>query len=217
MAEKLKILIVDDHPLFRRGLRQVIEERSKHRVIAEASDGKEALCLINELSPEVAIVDIALPQMNGLELVRCLRKGPVHPYVIFLTMYEDEDLFNAAMDLGVRGYVVKDSAVDEILKAIEKVVMGEIFVSDCLASMKSKREAKTKELLQIRPQISALTPTERKILKLISEDRTSKEIATMLGISVKTVENHRQNICHKLGLRGSHSLLRFAFENRPWL
>lgn len=217
MNAEPKILIVDDHPLFRRGLREVIEESKKFIVVGEASDGEEAIRLVSELKPDIAVVDIDMPQFNGLQMARTVRKLGLPVAIVFLTMYKEEDMFNAAMDLGVKAYIIKESAADDILTALERVSRGEAFVSPAILVMQQRRAERARQLLLSKPQIESLTPAERRILKLIAEDRTSKEIAELLGISVKTVENHRLNICHKLNLHGSHSLLKFAFDNKSYL
>ena len=214
---EVKLLIVDDHPVFRRGLRQVIEENPRFRVVGEASDGEAAMKMIADLKPNIAVVDIDMPRRSGLEMVRALQKIKSPVTTIFLTMYNEEDMFNAALDLGVRAYVVKDSAADDILAALEKVDQGETFISPAISEMGKRRSNRVQELLLSKPQIEDLTSAERRILKFIAEDRTSKEIADLLKISVKTVENHRLNICHKLNLHGSHSLLKFAFDLKAYL
>ena len=217
MKRKFKLLIVDDHPVFRRGLREIIGESSGFQIVGETSDGVTALHLAKELKPDIAVVDIDMPQMNGLETVRAFQKNELCVNVIFLTMYKEEDMFNAAMDLGIKAYIVKDNAADEILTALEKVAINEPFISQSMSNMGQRRNDRVKELLLSKPQIEDLTAAERRILKLIAEDHTSKEIAGKLQISTKTIENHRQNICHKLKLHGSHSLLKFAFEHRSHL
>ena len=214
---EVKLLIVDDHPVFRRGLRQVIEENPRFRVVGEASDGEAAMKMIADLKPNIAVVDIDMPRLSGLEMVRALQKIKSPVTTIFLTMYNEEHMFNAALDLGVRAYVVKDSAADDILAALEKVDQGETFISPAISEMGKRRSNRVQELLLSKPQIEDLTSAERRILKFIAEDRTSKEIADLLKISVKTVENHRLNICHKLNLHGSHSLLKFAFDLKAYL
>jgi DNA-binding NarL/FixJ family response regulator len=217
MKREVKLLIVDDHPVFRRGLREVIEENPRFRVVGEASDGEAAMRMINDLKPNIAVVDIDMPRLSGLEVVRALQKMKSPVTTVFLTMYDEEDMFNAAMDLGVKAYVVKESAADDILAALEKVDQGETFISPSLLDMGKRRSHRVQELLLSKPQIEDLTSAERRILKFIAEDRTSKEIAELLNISVKTVENHRLNICHKLNLHGSHSLLKFAFDLKAYL
>lgn len=217
MKHKVSLLIVDDHPVFRRGLREIIEENADFRIIGEASDGATALCLMAELKPEIAVVDIDMPQLNGLETVRALQKQQLPVSVIFLTMYKEEDMFNAAMDLGVKAYILKENAADEILAALERVSRGEAFASPAMSDLGRRRSDRVQELLLSKPQIEDLTSAERRILKLIAEDHTSKEIADKLQVSTKTIENHRQNVCHKLNLHGSHSLLKFAFEHKSHL
>jgi DNA-binding NarL/FixJ family response regulator len=217
MPKELRVLIVDDHPVFRRGLRDVIAENPQCKIVGEAADGQEALQLLTELKPRIAIVDIDMPRLNGLDMMRVLRKTETAVAIIFLTMYRDEQMFNAAMDLGVKAYVLKENAAADILAALKKVAEGEMFVSPSMSQMRERRTDRVHEMLLSKPQIDELTPAERHILKLIAEDRTSKEIADFLQISVKTVENHRLNICHKLNLHGSHSLLKFAFDHKSYL
>lgn len=217
MSKTIRVFIVDDHPVFRRGLREIIEEDSRFHVVGEASDGRTALRLISELKPKIAVVDIDMPGLSGLEVARALRKPELLVAVVFLTMYKEEDMFNAAMDLGVKAYVLKENAADDILAALDKAARDEAFISASIGDMKQRRSQRVQQLLLNKPQIDDLTSAERRILKLIAEDRTSKEIAELLSISIKTVENHRLNICHKLNLHGSHSLLKFAFDHKSFL
>jgi DNA-binding NarL/FixJ family response regulator len=217
MQPETTIIIVDDHPLLRRGLRDVIAENPRFRVVAEAADGDEAIQLVNGMNPDIAIVDIDMPRLNGLELLRGLRQAPSAVKAIILTMYKEEDVFNAAMDLGAKAYVVKDNAANDIMAALEKVVAGETFISPVMLEAGRRRSGRVHELLLNKPQLETLTPSERRILKLIGEDYTSKEIANFLQLSVRTVDNHRQNICRKLNLHGTHSLLKFAFDNSAYL
>ena len=217
MDSKVKLLIVDDHPVFRRGLREIIEESSAFRIIGEASDGETAVRMAAELKPNIAVVDIDLPRLNGLEVVRALQKMELSVSVVFLTMYKEEDMFNAAMDLGAKAYVLKENAANEIVTALEKVDSGEAFVSTLMLEAGQRRSERVRGLLLNKPQIESLTPAERRILKLVGEDYTSKEIADLLDLSVRTVDNHRQHICGKLKLHGTHSLLKFAFDNSAYL
>jgi DNA-binding NarL/FixJ family response regulator len=216
MTREMTIVIADDHPLFRRGLREVIEEDSRFCVVGEAPDGETAIKLIAELRPQTAIIDIDMPRLNGLDVLRAIRKHDLSVAAIFLTMYKEEDMFNAALDLGVKAYVLKENAADDILVALEKISSGQTFVSVSMSEIERRRANRVQRLLLSKPQIDDLTPAERRILKLIAEDRTSKEIADLLKISAKTVENHRLNICKKLRLHGSHSLLKFAFDHKSY-
>jgi DNA-binding NarL/FixJ family response regulator len=217
MTQEVTVLIVDDHPLLRRGLRDVIGESSRFRIVGEASDGEEALRLLVNMKPQIAIIDIDMPRLNGLETIRALKHFPFSIQVIILTMYKEEDMFNAAMDLGAKAYVLKENAANDIVAALEKVARDEVFVSASMLAAGQRRSDRVQELLLSKPQIETLTPSERRILKLIGEDYTSKEIADFLHLSVRTVDNHRQNICRKLNLHGSHSLLKFAFDNSAYL
>jgi len=200
MKQEVTVLIVDDHPLLRLGLRDVIGHDTRFKIVGEASDGEEALRQLASLKPRIAILDIDMPHRNGLETLRAVRQLPFPVEVIILTMYNEEDMFNAAMDLGAKAYVLKENAANDILIALEKVDRGEGFVSALMLEAGQRRSDRVRELLLSKPQIESLTPAERRILKLVGEDYTSKEIATLLNLSVRTVDNHRQHICDKLKL-----------------
>lgn len=214
---ELRILIADDHPLFRQGLRQAVEQEPACRVIAEAGDGRAALDLIRAHQPNLCVLDIKMPGLDGFAVVRQMREERLPGGVIFLTMYNDEDLFNEAMDLDVKGYVLKESAVTDILCSLHTVAAGRRFFSPLLSEFLFARAGNAQALHREKAGLDHLTPAERRILKLIAEDRTSKEIADLLGLSARTVENHRANICAKLDLHGTHCLLRFAFAHKSQL
>jgi DNA-binding NarL/FixJ family response regulator len=217
MIREVTVMIVDDHPLLRHGLRDFIGRNSRFRIVGEASNGEEALSQMACAKPQIAILDIDMPRLNGLETMRAIRQLPFPVKVIVLTMYKEEDMFNAAMDLGAKGYVLKENTANDIVAALEKVDRGESFISPVMQSVGQRRSDRVRQLLLSKPQIEGLTPAERRILKLIGEDYTSKEIADLLKLSVRTVDNHRQHICNKLRLHGTHSLLKFAFDNSPYL
>ena len=217
MPQQVSILIVDDHPLLRRGVRDAIAENPRFQIVGEASDGLEALRLVRSLKPQIAVVDIDMPHLNGLEMLRALRQLSFPVKTIILTMFKEEDMFNAALDLGALAYVVKENAANDVLAALEKVTRGETFFSTVLWEAGQRRSDRVQQLLLSKPQIETLTASERRILKLVGQDYTSKEIANCLNLSVRTVDNHRQNICHKLNLHGTHSLLKFAFDNSAYI
>jgi DNA-binding NarL/FixJ family response regulator len=214
MTNLITLVIADDHPLFRTGLRDVILSDPELRVLAEASDGASALRLVRQHDPDMVILDIDMPGMGGLTVLRELSGTITDVNVIFLTMYREADIFNEAMDIGARGYVLKDSAVNDILSAIHTVADGRYYISPTLSNHLIQRSTRAENLLRHTPSLNDLTPAEVRILRLISDGKTSKEIADMFSISYKTVENHRTNITAKLHLRGSHSLLKFALENK---
>jgi len=217
MTPKLRILIADDHPLFRQGLRQAIAADPACEVVQEAGDGRAALQFIRELKPDLCILDINMPLLDGLAVVRQMRQHRLPGEVIFLTMYKEPDLLNAAVDLDVKGYVLKESATSDILQCIRSVAAGHRYVSPSLSDFLFARRAGAQALREEKPGLDRLTPAERRILKLIADDRTSKEIADELGLSPRTVENHRTNICEKLDVHGIHSLVKFAYENKSRL
>jgi DNA-binding NarL/FixJ family response regulator len=209
---EITVLIADDHPLYRAGVRQVIEGVPSMKVVAEVGDGEAALEAIEALKPDLAVLDIRMPRRSGLQVVREMHARSLATDVICLTMYDDEETFNEAMDLGVMGYVSKESAVDDVVAAIETVARGRHYISPSLMDLMVGRRARkaTREELPL----NTLSPAERKVLKFIAESRTSKEIAEALFISQRTVDNHRAHISAKLGVHGSYSLLKFALENR---
>lgn len=214
MSNRITVLIVDDHPLFRGGLRQVITEDKRFELIGETGDGEDALLLIQKTKPDVAVLDVNLPGLSGLEIARKLQTLRLHTRVIMLTMHKDEDTCNRALDFGAGGFVLKENAVEEILKAIAAVADGGHYLSPTISSYLVRRRSRAELLAAKKPGLDDLTKAERRILKLIAEKKTSREIGAELFISPRTVEAHRANICAKLELTGSHSLLQFALENR---
>lgn len=216
MDTQIKIILADDHPIVRQGLQQIIELDKNLSIIAEAGDGKTALDLIEKHLPDVAIIDIDMPEMDGFVVVRELQKKRITLEIIFLTMHHEEEIFHAAMDLDVKGYVLKDSAVSDIVTAIKSVAKGRPFLSPSLSMLLLNRRRRANKLEE-KPGLHLLTPTERRILKLIGEDKTSKEIANELFISYRTVETHRTNISRKLNLQGHLALIKFAITNKSEL
>ena len=217
MNTPLKILIADDHPIFRRGLCDVIQTDASLRLVGQASDGEEALKLVGELRPDIAIFDVHMPKLSGLQAARKLIEQESPVKLVLLTMHEDEDLLNEALDLGIQAYVLKENAVEDLLAAVRSVSGGRTFISASLSGLLVRRRTQAEALCREKPGLGSLTPTERRILRLIADDKTSKEIAEILGSAVRTVETHRQNMSLKLGLSGSHSLLKFAYDNKSRL
>ncbi len=217
MTTLIRLLIADDHPLLRAGLRQVIETDARLQIVAEAADGATALERLVASHPDVAVLDIEMPQLTGFALLREMRAQRLTTAVVFLTMYRDEEMFNEALDLGALGYVLKDSATTDIVGAIRAAAAGQPYISPAISGFLFNRATRANTLARQLPGMNGLTPTERRVLKLIAENKTSKEIASELFVSYRTVENHRSNICQKLNLKGSHSLLKFAFDHKSEL
>jgi two-component system, NarL family, response regulator NreC len=217
MSCRIRTLIVDDHPLFRHGLRQMISAEPRFEVVAEASDGISGLNEVNRAKPEVIILDITLPGMNGLEVVRQLRSTRCPAKVIILTMHGEDEVFNTAMNLEVQGYVLKENACTEIINCLKAVTSGDYYLSPSMSACLVNRRRRAASLAGVQPGLDSLTTAERRILRRIADNRTSKEIGTEFCVSPRTVDAHRANICSKLNLRGSHRLLRFAIEHRAEL
>jgi DNA-binding NarL/FixJ family response regulator len=214
---KVRVMIVDDHPLFRQGLRQAIGGDSRFEVIGEADDGQTALTKIQELRPDLVVLDVNLPGANGLEVAASLRAKKIKVSIVILTMLKDEQAFNRALNLGIHGFVLKENAADEILNCIAAVSRNEAYVSPSLTDFLLRRRNRVETLASHKPGLDDLTIAEKRILKRVALGKTNKEIAAELFISPRTVESHRSNICEKLELVGTNRLLQFALENRDAL
>jgi DNA-binding NarL/FixJ family response regulator len=217
MDSDIRILIADDHPIFRQGLRQVIEAQQRLTVVAEAADGNRALERLLEGDIAVAVLDVTMPIKGGIAVAREARERRLAAALVFLTMHKDEEYLNAALDLGVRGYVLKDNATTEIVDCIRSVVGGGEYISPTLSSFLIRRHSRAASLAEQKPALDQLTPTERRVLRLVADGLTSREIAGQLAIGVRTVEHHRNNVAVKLALRGSHALTKFALEHKSEL
>jgi DNA-binding NarL/FixJ family response regulator len=217
MAAEIRIAIADDHPLLRKGLRQVLEADPNLKVVLEAGDGEALLSEIEPSRTQIAIVDIDMPKQDGFAVAKEINKRKISVDVIFLTIHNEEAIFHAAMDLGIKGYILKDSALIEIAEAIHTLAAGQFYVSHPLLAYLLNRRNRSQALLENEPGLKSLTASERRILHMIAENKSSKEIGAELFIHYRTVENHRVNICQKLGLRGTNSLLRFALQHKSEL
>lgn len=214
MNSVIKIGFADDHPIFRRGLRDVINLEDDFEVIWEVPNGQEVLHQISKDIPDVILLDIDMPIIDGIEAAMTINLNYPDIEMIFLTMHKDTQLFDSMKKFDVKGYILKDSAVDEIVECIKKVSQGITYMTPELTELllginESKTNPESSLFI-----ISNLTSTEKNILKLISESNTSKEIAKELYISTRTVENHRYNISKKLHLKGNHALLKFVISNK---
>lgn len=214
MKKQINVLIADDHPIFRSGLRLIIEADALLKLVGEAEDGESALACIREFQPDVAVLDIDMPPPDGLAVARWVQAERLPVETIFLTMHNEEELLNAALDAGVKGFIVKDGAVNELNACIKAVAAGKNFISPTLSGHLLKRRNQPNTPAVETSALNDLTAAERRVLLLVSESMTSKEIAAKMFISVRTVEHHRSNICAKLALTGKHALLSFALTHR---
>jgi DNA-binding NarL/FixJ family response regulator len=212
--DEITIIIADDHPIVRQGLRQTIEEDARLQVVAEAKNGREAVEAVELHSPQVTILDVDMPVMNGFDAARAIREKGLKTEIIFLTMHRDEDIFNEAIDLGAKGYVLKDSALADIIDCVKTVAGGQHYASHAMTSYLINRSRRPLAREQRAPSVNDLTPTERRVLSLIANELTTREIGERLFVSPRTIDKHRENICHKLGLQGQNVLLRFAIANK---
>jgi DNA-binding NarL/FixJ family response regulator len=214
---KIRIVIADDHPIFARGLRQVLMGDPGLDVVAEARDGEAALECIQQHSPDVVILDVDMPKKDGFEVVRAMEERKLPGAVVFLTMHKNEALFNGALDLGVRGYVLKDSALTEVADSVKAVAAGQNFVSPELATYLFGRRKRGQALVKEQSGLKDLTAAERRVLELIAAGKSTGGIAQQLYLSIRTVEHHRAHICDKLNLQGRDALLRFAITHKSEL
>ena len=211
---KQNITLADDHPVFRNGLRQIVEAESDFKVIGEACDGEKALEQIKALSPEVAILDISMPKLDGLAVADIVHEEDLPVKIVLVTMYREEKLFKRALEAGVKGHVLKDSAAIDIISCLNAVAAGENYTSPELTTYLIKRVREVDTALTPQSSLDSLSDTERRVLSLIADCKTNKEMAQELFVSVRTIETHRNNICKKLDVHGSHALMKFALDHK---
>ncbi|MFN4233285.1 MAG: response regulator [Bacteroidia bacterium] len=211
----MKILIADDHPIFRKGLLQILQSIIPDIEILECSEGNEAINKIKQHQPDIAILDIDMPLKNGLEVCKNINEENLPTAVIILTMYKEEEVLKKALLYGAKGYIVKDNSANEIENCINNVLRGEVYIGK---GINSNSQQINKELQELKNTLQSLTQVELKTLKLVSKRLSSKEIAELLFVSVKSVENYRSRICKKLGLDArNNSLLHWVIENKELL
>ena len=204
-----RILIADDHEVVRSGLRSILETQSGWDVVAEAADGKEAIAKAVETKPDVAVVDYSLPLINGIEVTRQIRRRLPSTEILIFTMHDSEALIDELLRAGARGLLLKTDAARHLLEAIETLAAHKSFftseVSETLLRSFLRRPSRSK---------SILTPRERQIVQLIAEGTSNKQIASILGVSLKTVETHRAAVMRKLNLSSAAALVRYAVRNK---
>ncbi|MFT3675131.1 MAG: response regulator transcription factor [Chitinophagaceae bacterium] len=210
-TSKVKILIADDHPIFLKGLQEVIEDETRLQVVCKASNGTDAIngALNREL--DIAILDIDMPGANGLQVAEQILAAKPEVSIILLTMHKAKDAFLKALEIGIAGYVLKENAVIDIIHAIAAVERNNSYISPEMSSFLLKQKGRLPA--GVSEQLETLTTSEKRIVQLVAQYKSTRDIAEELFISEKTVSNHRMNIARKLNLSGKNSLLRFAIEN----
>ncbi len=206
--DMIKVLIADDHPVVRQGIRTIIEQTPNFRIIKECCNGLDTLNSIIEMVPDLAVIDISMPDMNGIKVIKSVRQAKLPVEFIVLTMYPDISLFDSALSEDVKGYLLKENALNNLSKCIKDVADGKPYYCAEITSMflKAKKDPGNDE-------IKSLSLMEKKIMTLIKIRMTNREIAGQLYVSIRTVENHRNNICKKLKLHGPHALFEFVMKN----
>ena len=210
----IRVLLADDHGIVRKGLRFLLSQDPGIEIAGEAEDGREAVRLAAELQPHVAIVDIAMPQLNGLDAAAQITKASPRTGVIILSMYSDEEFLIRALTVGAKGYLLKDSAEADVLRAVHAVALGRTYFSPAIAHMLLEDYVRrlTQEGLQDRYDL--LTDREREVLQLLAEGRSNKEVASILGVSVHTVDTHRTNFMQKLDLHNTAEIVIYAMRKK---
>lgn len=207
----IKILVVDDHPVVRQGLRQVLEGNPEFTVVGEAADGKGALELADQLQPDVAILDLALPGLNGLEVARRIQQRQPDTRILILSMHNSEAYVLEAMNNGILGYVLKESATKDLIHAVKEVAAGRRYLSPPLSEQKIQEYSERISSSSLDPY-DALTDREREVLHMLAEGQNRGEIAASLSISPRTFDTHRTNLMRKLNLNSQMDLVRFAMQ-----
>lgn len=208
----IRVLIAEDHLMVRAGIRALLEKAGDIHVMGEASNGQEAIQMAEELKPDVLVMDIMMPRMNGIQASENIRDLKLPTNILLLSMYSDEGFVHQALQCGVKGYVLKSSVSDELLWAVRAVANGKIYLSSPISEIMVERAINPHSTLQNGDPLSNLSPREKEVLQLIAEEHTSGEIGKMLFISEKTVEKHRARLMEKLNVRNLAGLVRLAVK-----
>lgn len=211
--DKIRILLADDHTILRNGIRAILEDEPGMEVVGEAEDGRTAVSLASQLKPDIVIMDIAMPLLNGLEATRQIRRLCPGVKVIILSMHDNEEYIVQVLEAGAMGYILKDSAAKELIQALRTVHRGEAVLSPAITRIVIEDYLRWGG---IRPteDTKDLSPREREILQLIAEGYTSKQIAEILTISIKTVQAHRNSLMQKLDLHNRGELVKYAIQKK---
>jgi two-component system response regulator NreC len=211
---KTRILIADDHGIVRKGLRLQLEQREEFQVVGEASDGREAVRMAEELEPDVVIMDIAMPNLNGIDATAQMVKRNPQLKVLILSMHSDESYLTRALTAGVKGYLLKETADLDLYRAVQVVAQGKVFFSPNIANTLLEDYMRQLQQRGLRDSYELLTDREKEILQLLAEGKSNKEVATILDLSVYTVETHRTHIMQKLNLHSSADIVLYAVRKK---
>jgi DNA-binding NarL/FixJ family response regulator len=211
--EPLRLLVADDHEIVRKGLRSILEAQPGWQVAAEASDGREAVDKAKQLKPDVTVMDIGMPALNGLEAARQILKHDVRAKILILTMHESDPLIREVLDAGARGYVLKTDASRDLVAAVNAIRSNKTFFTAKVAQIVLDGYLDKKPKKEVQSAQSRLTPRQREIVQLLAEGKSSKEVAVALNLSVKTAETHRANIMRRLDCHSVSELVRYAVRN----
>ena len=211
--KRLRILLVDDHALVRRGVRGVLHSRRGWKVVGEAGNGREAVERALDLKPDVAVVDIGIPELDGIEVARQVRKNSPGTKVLMLTMHESDHMVQRALDAGAHGYILKSDLTESLVTAVRNVCAGGRFLTPKVAEIMKDGQLKREGRGQSPGDNSRVTPRERQVIWLLAEGKTSKEIAAHLDIAVRTVEGHRANVMLKLRCHSLAEVIHYAIRN----
>jgi DNA-binding NarL/FixJ family response regulator len=212
MQKIFRIVIAEDHTILRDGLRSLLESRGDFEVVGEAADGMEAIRRINELAPDLVLLDLNMPKMGGISVIKEIKNQSHETKILALTMYKDEEFILETFKSGVNGYCIKSSSSEELLMAIRAVLAGKQYVSPEISDKVLEGYIEGRKTIKKKSSWDTLTQREREVLKLVGEDYQNKEIADYLCISPKTVEKHRANIMQKLDLHSASALTAVAIE-----
>jgi DNA-binding NarL/FixJ family response regulator len=212
MSEKVRIVIAEDHTILREGLRSLLSANTNFEIVGEAADGREAIRQVKKFKPDLALTDLSMPRMNGMEAIKEIKRESPATKVLVLTVHRAEEYILATFRAGADGYLLKDSTHSELLMAVKKVLSGSHYISPEISEKVIEGYIEGKKSLKSRTSWETLTQREREILKLIAEGYRNKEIAEDLCISVKTVEKHRANLMEKLDLHSIQALTTFAID-----
>jgi DNA-binding NarL/FixJ family response regulator len=212
--KKTRILLADDHAVTRAGLRVLLERQPNIEVVGEAENGRKLIELAATLTPDIAVVDIAMPNLNGIEATRQIVAKQPRLSVVILSMYSDETYVMRALEAGARAFLLKDSAIADLMGAIEAVSQGKSFFSPRISRILAEDYVRTLKQRNAVDTYDLLTSREREIIQLLAEGKTNKEVATLLNISVYTVETHRNKILQKLGLHNAAEIVLYAVRKR---